>query len=237
MSTAIWQEVECGSYAADLALWEELAREAAGPVLDLGCGTGRVSLHLARRGVPVIGLDADPELVATLAGRADGLPVHAIHGDARGFALDAAVDLILAPMQLLQLLPGPEGRRELLESVAAHLAPGGLVAMAIVEAVPSSAGAAAPLPDVREVDDWVYSSLPLETTVEGGEIALRRLRQAVSPDGALVEERNETRLRALTAGQLEREGAAAGLVPRGRREIPATDLHVGSTVVLLGREG
>ena len=46
---AIWLEVECGAYAADLALWSELAREAAGPVLELGCGTGRVAVHLGGR--------------------------------------------------------------------------------------------------------------------------------------------------------------------------------------------
>ncbi len=41
---AIWHDAECGAYAADLALWEELAAAAGGPVLDLGCGTGRVAL-------------------------------------------------------------------------------------------------------------------------------------------------------------------------------------------------
>jgi tRNA G46 methylase TrmB len=47
---AIWHDVECGSYQADLPLWEELAQRAQGAVLELGCGTGRVALHLARRG-------------------------------------------------------------------------------------------------------------------------------------------------------------------------------------------
>ena len=51
----IWHEVECGSYAADLALWSELAAEVAGPVLELGCGTGRVALHLAAEGREVTG--------------------------------------------------------------------------------------------------------------------------------------------------------------------------------------
>lgn len=236
MSGAIWHEVECGSYEADLALWEELADEADGPILDLGCGTGRVALHLARRGHAVIGLDVDPELVARLAERGDGLSVQAVFADARAFELDTDVALVLAPMQLLQLLPGPQGRLDLLGSVAAHLLPGGRVAMAIVEQLPPAEGDGAPLPDVREVDDWVYSSLPLETTVEGGEIAIRRLRQTVSPAGVLVEERNEIRIQTLSAPQLEREGIETGLAPQGRRQIPPTDLHVGSTVVLLGRE-
>lgn len=235
MSVAIWHEVECGSYEADLGLWEELARDADGPVLDLGCGTGRVALHLARRGYATVGLDVEPQLVAKLAERGDGLPVQAVLADARAFELDTDVSLALAPMQLMQLMECSRDRLELLGSVAAHLLPGGRVAMAIVEALPEANGHGAPLPDVREIGDWVYSSLPLETTVEGDEIAIRRLRQTVSPSGALVEEKNEVRIRTLSAAQLEREGTETDLVPLGRRHIPPTDLHVGSTMVLLGR--
>lgn len=237
MSIPIWHEVECGSYEADLGLWEELAGDAGGPILDLGCGTGRVALHLARRGHRVVGLDVEPQLVAKLTERGDGLPVEAVLGDARAFELDTDISLALAPMQLMQLLPGPRDRLELLGSVAAHLLPGGRIAMAIVEELPPPAnGQGPPLPDVREVGDWVYSSLPLETTVEGDEIAIRRLRQTVSPTGVLAEERNEIRLRTLSAAQLEREGIETDLAPQGRRQISPTDLHVGSTVVLLGRE-
>jgi len=236
MSVAIWHEVECGSYEADLDLWEELARGADGPILDLGCGTGRVALHLARRGYSVVGLDLEPQLIAKLAERGDGLPVQAVLADARTFELDTDIALALAPMQLMQLLPGTEDRLELLGSVAGHLLPEGRIALAIVEELPDSDGGGAPLPDVREIGDWVYSSLPLETLVEGEEIAIRRLRQTVSPAGVLAEEKNEVRIRTLSAAQLEREGIETELVPQGRRHIPPTDLHVGSTVVLLGRE-
>ena len=86
---------------------------------------------------------------------------------------------------------------------------------------------------MREVDGWVYSSLPLDATVDAGEIVIRRLRQTISPAGELSEERNEIRLQTLSAQQLESEGAEAGLAPLRRRSIPPTDLHVGSSVVLL----
>jgi cyclopropane fatty-acyl-phospholipid synthase-like methyltransferase len=86
---AIWQDLECGGYTADLGLWDELASEAGGPVLDLGCGVGRVALHLGRRGHPVAGLDLDPELVAAFNERAaaEGLEARAASGDARDFEL------------------------------------------------------------------------------------------------------------------------------------------------------
>jgi SAM-dependent methyltransferase len=231
----IWHDVECGSYAADLALWEELAERCGGPVLELGCGTGRVALHLARRGHETIGLDADPELLAALAERAEGLPLRTHRADARAFSLEGGVGLVLAPTHLLQLLSGEAERRECLASVAAALRPGGLFAAAIVEEMPEPDGSPPPLPDVREVEGWVYSSLAIEAAIGPGEIVVRRLRQTVSPDGALSEEPNEVRIATFTAASLEADAEAVGLRPAGRREIPPTDLHIGSLVVLLER--
>jgi SAM-dependent methyltransferase len=235
-SEAIWNDVECGSYAADFGLWEELAEQADGPILDLGCGTGRVALHLAERGHAVVGLDADAELVAALGERGHGLPIQPVLGDARGFELDTDIALALAPMQLVQLLPSRADRLACLGCIAAHLLPGGRIAFAIVERLPEASEGEPPLPDVREVDGWVYSSLPLDAVDIGEEIVIRRLRQTVSPAGELREEDNEIRIRTLSAAELEEEGMDRGFVPLARREIAATDLHVGSTVVLLGRE-
>jgi SAM-dependent methyltransferase len=235
-ATAIWHDAECGAYSVDLALWEELAAEAGGPVLDLGCGTGRVALHLARRGHTVVGLDSDPELMKTLTERARGLSLRPVLGDARAFELDTDIALALAPMQLVQLLPSRDDRLECLGCTAAHLLPGGRIALAIVEGLPREVEGPPPLPDVREVDGWVYSSLPVDTVDIGEEIVIRRLRQTVSPAGELREEGNEIRIRTLSAVELEEEGMECGLAPVARREIPPTDLHVGSTVVVLGRE-
>jgi SAM-dependent methyltransferase len=231
----IWHDAENGSYSGDLALWEELASAAAGPILDLGCGTGRVALHLARRGHSVVGLDVDPELIAALAERAGGLPLRAIVADARRFELEDEVALALAPMQLAQLLPASADRVECLSCIASHLRPGGRVALSIVERLPQESEGPPPLPDVREVDGWIYSSLPLDAVDIGEEIVIQRLRQTVSPAGEMSEEENEIRIRTLSAAALERDGVEAGLVPLPRRAIPPTDLHVGSTVVVLGR--
>jgi SAM-dependent methyltransferase len=236
-ANAIWHDVECGAYAADLPLWEELAERQGGTVLELGCGTGRVALHLARRGHEVVGLDVDPELLAVLEERGAGLPVRSLKADACCFELDGAASLVLAPTHLLQLLDGAEERAESLRCIAAALRPGGLLAASIIEELPEADGAPPPLPDVREVDGWVYSSLATEVAVGPGELLVRRLRQTVSPEGSLSEEPNEVRIATFAAETLESEAAAFGLVPAGRREIPPTDLHVGSLVVLLERSG
>ncbi len=157
-------------------------------------------------------------------------------GDARGFELEGELGLVLAPMQLVQLFAGAEERVDCLRCVAAHLRSGGRAALAIVERMPAPEAGGAALPDVHEIDGWVYSSLPIDAKVDADSIVVRRLRQTVSPQGELSDEVDEVRLQRLSAQLLEREGVAAGLTPAARREIPATDAHVGSTVVLLERE-
>ena len=234
-TTAIWHDVECGSYEADLPLWEELAERRGGPVLDLGCGTGRVALHLARRGHRVIGIDQDHELILELADRGGGLPVQPLCANALDFELEEPAALALAPMQFLQLMRTQESRLRCLRHIASALQRGGLLAAAILGSPPTvPPDALPPLPDVREVDGWVYSSQPIVFGgLIGGRLILRRLRQTVSPDGVLSEESNEIRLLMVEADELEADAEEAGFSPAGRRVIPETEAHVGSTVVLL----
>ena len=232
-----WHEVECASYEADLPLWRELAMGHDGPVLEIGCGSGRVALELAAAGHEVTALDADDLLVMELSRRARerGLRVEAVVADARSFELSRRFALAIAPMQVVQLLGGPEGRRRMLQSVRRRLVPGGLLAAALADAfegIPAGE-ALPPLPDVREQDGWVLSSTPVAVRAERGAVAIDRLRQAVSPEGELSEVLVTIALDALTPEELEREASAAGFRALPRRVIPETPEHVGCTVVLL----
>jgi SAM-dependent methyltransferase len=238
-AAVLWHDVECGSYSADLPLWRRLAAEAGGLVLDLGCGTGRVALDLAERGREVTAVDIDPRFVDELRRRARerDLSVSAALGDVRELRVEGSFALVLAPMQLLQIVGGAAGRIAMLRGVQRQLVPGGRFAAAIT---PPAATAAAedevpPLPDELERDGWVLSSYPLEIRVEGGGVAVERLRRLVSPGGEVSDERNTVRLDAVTAADLEAEGRQAGLAPAGLAAIPETADHVGSTVVILER--
>jgi SAM-dependent methyltransferase len=234
---AAWHDVECGSYAADLPLWRELADERGGPVLDLGCGTGRVALDLAARGHSVVGLDSEPDLTAALAARARerSLPVEAVTADARSFELRRRFPLALAAMQVVQLLGGAPGRAAFLRTVRGHLAPRGLLAVALADPFPElpPEHALLPLPDQREERGWVLSSSPLAVRAEAGATVIDLVRQSVSPAGELSEELVTIRLDELSPELLEAEAAPAGLRALGHRGVAETYHYVGSTVVLL----
>jgi SAM-dependent methyltransferase len=235
--SAIWHQVECGGYSADLTTWEQLAESAAGDILELGCGAGRVTLHLARRGHRTWGVDADPSLLEALEAEAArrGLSVSTVCADVRALALERSFALVIAPMQLLQMLRGAAERRATLSRAASHLGRSARLAAAIVERPGASIERpTAGLPDVRERDGWVYSSLPTIIPGPGGDVEIRRLRQAVSPEGSLSEEDHVDRLEALDADQLEAEALGCGLQTIGRLEVPPDDGYLGATVIVFG---
>jgi SAM-dependent methyltransferase len=233
----VWHDVECGSYDADVAFWRALATAEAGPILDVGAGTGRVSLDLAAQGHDVVALDIDPEFLDELELRAAarGLSVERVVADGSAFELPGRrFGLILAPMQTVQLL-GAAGRSGFLRAARAHLAPGGLVACALADAFEAfdEDHVLLPKPDVLYVDGVQYLSQPLALRDEGDRVAIERIRQTLDGQGRRTASPNLLHLDRVTPALVEAEAALAGLTPLPASWIAETDDHVGSSVVML----
>ena len=233
----VWHDLECGSYRADLPLWRELARAVRGPVLDVGAGTGRVTLDLARAGHRVTALDLDPDLLGALQDRTGGLRVETVCADARSFDLHRRdFALCLVPMQTLQLLGGEAERAAFMRCARAHLRPGGLLACAIVTTLgpfDCAGGDIGPTAETAHVGDTVYVSRATRIVILERGFVIERERRILGVGGDIVEELNIVELDRVSPSELEHEAAAAGLSPEPASEIPSTDEHVGSEVVML----
>jgi SAM-dependent methyltransferase len=232
---ALWHDLECGAYREDLPLWRALAGETGGPVLDVGAGTGRVSLALG--GFPVVALDVDAELLAVLEHRAAGLPVETVVADARDFALGRRFPLVLVPMQTLQLLGGPSGRAAFLRCALDHLEPGGLLAAALADAMDcfGDEHELPPPPDAREVAGVRYASQLVSVAEENGRAAIHRRREVVGPGDRRESADAVVRLDRVTADEVAAEAAGLGFLAEPRRFIEETEEYLGSTVVVLRR--
>lgn len=115
----------------DVAFYVDEARRAGGPVLELGCGTGRILIPTARAGVTITGLDSSREmldkcrrnLAAEPAAVRQRVTLHA--GDVRDFDLGRTYKLITAPFRVVQQLITIADQLRFLAAVRRHLAPGG----------------------------------------------------------------------------------------------------------------
>jgi len=237
---AIWQEVEFGSYDADLPLWRELAAAAAGPVLELGAGAGRISRKLAADGYALMALEHDPALVGALEDadwESDGrlTVVNADLADPAALHLPAQPAAVIGPLHVIQVLDA-RARRALLARLGELAAPGATLAFTLVdESTMLEAGTAATqiLPDMRELDGWVYSSEPLWVQVGDEVLTVRRVRETVSPDGRMERQIHDEILTRVSPEMLEEEGESAGLRALPRRRISSGPNEADSTVVLL----
>jgi len=126
----------------DVPFWQRVAAAAAGPVLELGCGTGRVTVPLARAGIPLVGIDlSDPMLQrartrlrrARLAARA-----RLVRGDIRRLPFEGETfALVAAPYGILQSLIRERDLAATLSAIAAALRPGGRLVMELVADLPA----------------------------------------------------------------------------------------------------
>jgi SAM-dependent methyltransferase len=115
----------------DVAFFVEVARAAPGPVLELGCGTGRVLIPTARAGARIAGLDASSSMLAACRRKIENEPedvqsrVTLVLGDMRLFDLRRQFELVTIPFRPFQHLLTVEEQVACLVAIHRHLAPGG----------------------------------------------------------------------------------------------------------------
>jgi ubiquinone/menaquinone biosynthesis C-methylase UbiE len=116
----------------DVEFYLALAQAATPPVLELACGTGRVTLPIARAGVPILGLDAARPMLEIAERKAEGLKgIRWIQGDMRDYALDERFGLIFIPYRSFLHLLTTEEQLQALATAYRHLLPGGRLALNI----------------------------------------------------------------------------------------------------------
>jgi SAM-dependent methyltransferase len=122
-------------FSADLPFYLELASSTGSEVLELCCGSGRLLLPLAEAGHRPVGLDASPHMLALTHAKlvAAGPEVmeraRLVRGDLRSFELEQRFDLALIAVKSFSYLTSRSDQQRALERIAAHLRPGGRLAL------------------------------------------------------------------------------------------------------------
>jgi ubiquinone/menaquinone biosynthesis C-methylase UbiE len=131
VSAQYYDEIYVDSAPQDLELYQELAAECGGRILELGCGTGRVSLPLARAGHSITALDLSPAMLERFRTKLALEPaevqqrVELLAGDMVELELSRQFGLILSPFRAFQHVTEAADQRRCLTAVARHLADGG----------------------------------------------------------------------------------------------------------------
>lgn len=219
-AVAAFYDLDLEGYDRDVAMYRELASsrvaEGFADLLELGCGTGRVTAPLAEAGLDVVGVDSSPAMLDVARRRVGTLPVTLIEGDMREIDLSRRFDAVLIPLGGLQHMETAADVAAALGTVARHLAPHGLAAVDVEAPHPDDL-APGPQPLLEHwTRPWRGGSVTKLVAVEGEPSrGLRRVtwHYDVQPaDGPLRRLTARFTLRAITAGELELAARLAGLV-------------------------
>ncbi|SMO75416.1 class I SAM-dependent methyltransferase [Melghirimyces algeriensis] len=116
----------------DMAYYANLAMESGGPVLELGCGTGRCSLGVARHGIEVVGVDKQPEMIEVAEKKAHAMDLSHrcqwICGDMTDFDLEKKFPLVMIPYRSFLHLLSIRDQLAALQKVREHLTDDGVFA-------------------------------------------------------------------------------------------------------------
>lgn len=126
-------DVSVSDWDGEIDFYRGLAREAkargdAQRLLEVACGTGRVTLRLAQESVDIVGTDLDEEMLNAARRKSEGVAnVRWVRGDMRTFDLGQTFGLILVPGHSFQFMLTPEDQVQALETFKRHLESGGVL--------------------------------------------------------------------------------------------------------------
>jgi SAM-dependent methyltransferase len=115
----------------DVAFYRDAAREFGDPVLELGCGTGRITMAIAEAGKRITGIDLSERMLERAVKKRSGLQVEArervrlVQGDMSRFDIGETFRLVIIPFRPFQHLLEVRQQMDCLDCVRQHLAPGG----------------------------------------------------------------------------------------------------------------
>lgn len=120
-------------FDGDVAFYKSLALEAQGSILELCCGTGRLTIPLAKAGFDVTGLDFTLSMLdcARKKNEENGLDIEFVQGDMRKFSLDKTFDFIFIPFNSIQNTYSMDDIVSIFNCIKRHLSPNGLFAFDI----------------------------------------------------------------------------------------------------------
>jgi SAM-dependent methyltransferase len=141
-------DAENDHFDPDGPFYLSLIQQISGEVLELGCGTGRLTIPLAERGIDITGVDVVPEMLARARSKAGDLPIQWVEADVRDFHLGKQFNLIYAPGSVFEHLLDRKDQEAMLANVCEHLADDGVFVVAI--RFPQSRA----MDNVAEEQDW-----------------------------------------------------------------------------------
>jgi SAM-dependent methyltransferase len=157
----------------DVAFYVEMAREPGGPVLEIGCGTGRVLIPTARAGIEIVGLDLSPRMLTLCREKLSREPADVqaraqlVQADMRDFDLGRQFSLVTTPFRPFQHLITVDDQMSCLASIRRHLVDGGRLILDLFD------------PDLNRLVDEKYLSEQEEEepfTMPDGRRVVRRSR-------------------------------------------------------------
>jgi SAM-dependent methyltransferase len=193
-------------------------------VLEVGAGSGRITIPLAERDYAVVGLDNSPVMLQRAGARHEQLTdpdlkarTGFVQGDMRRFELNNEFDAVIAPFFGFSHLPAGAHRQMAMRAIARHLKPGGIAAIHAV--LPATIAASAPIDPVRPVLnaelDESGRRLAIYMRAQGFEAATGRFEQILDyvvygADG--VEEQRSPERLVYFVSDLEADALGSGLI-------------------------